>query len=58
MVRWLLEEEAATPVAARVPVPEALVLSRDQQSFVFLVAGILPPAVMVLVGMLLWWRRR
>lgn len=58
MARWLLAEGETTPVAARIPVPEALILSRDQQAFVFLVAGALPPAVMMLVGLLLWWRRR
>jgi hypothetical protein len=58
MLRWLVAEDATTPVASRIPVPEALILTPRQQGRVFVLAALLAPAVMGMIGVVLWWRRR
>lgn len=58
MVRWLAREERASAVPTRIPVPSMILLSNAQMKAIFLVIELLLPLSVVLVGALVWWRRR
>ncbi|MBI3628023.1 MAG: Gldg family protein [Candidatus Rokubacteria bacterium] len=58
MVRWLVREERATAVASRIPVPPMVLLTKRQMQRIFLTVEILLPLGVVLVGAVVWWRRR
>ncbi|NLD67578.1 MAG: GldG family protein [Limnobacter sp.] len=58
MTRWLLREERLTTVATRIPVPPMIVLTNPQMQAIFVLIVIALPMIAVLLGMLVWWRRR
>jgi ABC-type uncharacterized transport system len=58
MVRWLAREEHAPSVAARIPVPPLVLLTKRQMQQIFLSVEILLPLGVVLCGAVVWWRRR
>jgi len=58
MVRWLVREEDETAIAARVRVPPLILLTKSQMQGVFIVIEVLLPLSIVLLGALVWWRRR
>ncbi|MEO8039455.1 MAG: GldG family protein [Betaproteobacteria bacterium] len=58
MVRWLVHEEANTPVASRIPVPAMILLTRGQMQVVFLLVEVLLPLLVIVIGGIIWWRRR
>ncbi|MDO9707116.1 GldG family protein [Paracraurococcus lichenis] len=57
-VRWLAREERTTAVATRIPVPPLIALTGRQLTAVFVIAVLLMPLSVVLLGVLVWWRRR
>jgi hypothetical protein len=58
MVRWLLRDEHAVPIASRIPAPSQVLLTKAQMQGVFLVNVVLLPLSMIVLGSLVWWRRR
>jgi ABC-type uncharacterized transport system involved in gliding motility auxiliary subunit len=58
MVRWLVREEHATPIASRIPVPSLILLTTRQMQGIFLVIVVIVPFAVVALGSLVWWRRR
>jgi hypothetical protein len=58
MVRWLVREEHATPIASRIPVPSLILLTKRQMQGIFLVIVVMVPFAVVALGSLVWWRRR
>jgi len=58
MVRWLVREERAPSVAARIPVPPLVLLTKHQMQQIFLVVEVLLPLSVILWGAVIWWRRR
>lgn len=58
LVRWLAREEALIAVPQRVPVPALVLLTEDQLRMLYLVVVGLLPLSSILVGVLVWWRRR
>ena len=58
MVRWLAREEALTAVNARVAAPPLVLLTAGQMQTVYLITTLLLPLLAVLVGLLVWWKRR
>lgn len=58
MVRWLLREEQAVPIASRIPAPSRVLLTKAQMQGVFLVIVVLLPLSMIALGGFVWWRRR
>ena len=58
MVRWLAREERAPKVRAGVPVPPLVLLTRQQMKTIFLAVELLLPLGVIVVGALVWWRRR
>lgn len=58
MVRWLLRDEQAVRVASRIPAPARVLLTKAQMQGVFLVIVVLLPLSMVVLGSIVWWRRR
>jgi hypothetical protein len=58
MVRWLLRDEQAVPIASRIPAPPQILLTKGQMQAVFLVTVVLLPLSMAALGGLVWWRRR
>ncbi|MGI9523316.1 MAG: GldG family protein [Hyphomicrobiaceae bacterium] len=58
MVRWLAREENETAIASRVRVPALILLTNRQMQTVFLFIEILLPLSIILLGGLIWWRRR
>jgi hypothetical protein len=58
MVRWLVREEHATPIASRIPVPSLILLTKRQMQGIFLVIVVMLPLAVVGLGGLVWWRRR
>lgn len=57
MVRWLLREDARPAIASRIPVPPVLMLTKQQMQRVFVLVEILLPALVALLGAVVWWRR-
>ena len=58
MVRWLAREEQGTAVRPRIPVPPMILLSAAQTRAVFLSIVVLLPLTVVVLGCIVWWRRR
>jgi len=58
MVRWLVHEEHTPAVAARMPVPPLVLLTKAQMQRIFLVIEVLLPLGVVATGAVVWWRRR
>ncbi|MGI9423965.1 MAG: GldG family protein [Hyphomicrobiaceae bacterium] len=58
MVRWLAREENETAIASRVQVPALILLTNSQMRMIFLIIEVLLPLSVVLLGGLIWWRRR
>ena len=58
MVRWLLREDHRPAIASRIPLPPVLILTKPQMQWVFAVVEVLLPALVGLLGVLVWWRRR
>jgi ABC-type uncharacterized transport system involved in gliding motility auxiliary subunit len=58
MVRWLLRDEQSVPIASRIPAPPHVLLTKPQMQSVFLFIVVLLPLSMVVLGSLVWWRRR
>jgi hypothetical protein len=58
MVRWLVREEHAPSVAARIPVPPLVLLTKRQMQQIFFVVEVFLPLGVVLCGTIVWWRRR
>jgi ABC-type uncharacterized transport system involved in gliding motility auxiliary subunit len=56
--RWLAREERTTAVAARVPVPPLIALTRRQSNAVFFLVVVALPLLVVALGCVVWWRRR
>ena len=58
MVRWLVREERTPKVRASVPVPPMVLLTTRQMQRIFTTLEILLPLSVVVVGAVVWWRRR
>lgn len=58
MVRWLAREEQGTAVRPRIPVPPTILLSAAQTRTAFLAIVVLLPLTVVILGCVVWWRRR
>ncbi len=58
MTRWLVHEEAAPTVASRIPVPPLVLLTKREMQHIFLGVEVFLPLGVVLVGAVIWWRRR
>jgi hypothetical protein len=58
MVRWLVREEHATPIASRIRVPLLILLTKAQMQGIFLIIALLLPLAVIALGGLVWWRRR
>jgi len=58
MVRWLVREERTPKVRASVPVPPMVLLTTRQMQRIFTAIEILLPLSVVVVGAVVWWRRR
>lgn len=57
-VRWLVREERSTSIAARIPVPSLILLTNQQMQRIFLILVVLLPLAVLVLGGLIWWRRR
>ncbi len=58
MVRWLVREEKAAPIASRIAAPPLVLLTKSQMQVIFALVGVLLPLVVVAFGAAVWWRRR
>ena len=57
-VNWLAEEETLISIRPKPPAQHSLILTRPQSNFIFVVTTILIPALVLLLGGVIWWRRR
>ena len=57
-VRWLAREERGTAVRTRIPVPPMILLTAGQTQAIFIGIVVLLPLGVILIGCLVWWRRR
>jgi ABC-type uncharacterized transport system involved in gliding motility auxiliary subunit len=57
-VRWLTREEQGTTVATRIPVPPTILLTGAQSRTILISLVVLLPLAVVMLGSLVWWRRR
>ena len=58
MIRWLIREERSPAVASRIPVPPLMLLTKPQMQQIFLVTEVLLPLSVLVLGAIIWWRRR
>ncbi len=58
MIRWLVGEERSAAIASRIPVPPSVNLTREQMRNVFLLVEVFLPLSLLLLGGIVWWRRR
>jgi ABC-type uncharacterized transport system len=58
MVRWLLRDEHAVPIASRIPAPSLVLLTKPQMQSVLLIIVVLLPLSIIVLGSCVWWRRR
>jgi hypothetical protein len=58
MVRWLAREERIAVVPTRIPVPPMIALTQAQMKTLFIAVEVALPLAVVLLGGVVWWRRR
>lgn len=58
MIRWLVREEHTPAVASRIPVPPLILLTKPQMRQIFLLAELLLPLGVLVLGALVWWKNR
>jgi hypothetical protein len=58
MVRWLVREDRSPAVASRIPVPPLMLLTKPQMRQIFLVTEVLLPLGALVIGAIVWWKRR
>lgn len=58
MVRWLAGDEAATAVTPQKLSLERITLTREQMRNIFILVELILPLSLVLMGGIVWWRRR
>lgn len=58
MVRWLVREEKAVPIASRIAAPPLVLLTKSQMQLIFALVELLLPLAVVAIGAAMWWRRR
>jgi ABC-type uncharacterized transport system involved in gliding motility auxiliary subunit len=58
MVRWAVHEDQTPAVAIRMPVPPLVLLTKSQMQRIFLFIEVLLPLSVIVVGTVVWWRRR
>jgi hypothetical protein len=58
MVRWLAGDEAATAVRPQKLSLERITLTREQMRNIFILVELILPLSLILMGGLVWWRRR
>ncbi len=58
MIRWLIHAERSPAVASRIPVPQLLLLTKPQMQQIFLLTEVLLPLGVLVIGAVVWWRRR
>jgi hypothetical protein len=58
MIRWLLREERSPAVASRIPVPPLVLLTKPQMQQIFLLTEVLLPLGVLIIGAVVWWKRR
>lgn len=57
-MRWLAREDGQTRIRPGLPVPAMVLLTTRQMQRIFLLVEVLLPLSVVLVGAVVWWRRR
>lgn len=57
-MRWLVREDSQTRLRPAMPVPAMVLLTKRQMQSIFLAVEVLMPLAVVLVGGVVWWRRR
>ena len=57
-IRWLAREDQQPRLRPAMPVPAMVLLSKRQMQAIFLVVEVLLPLSAVVVGGVVWWRRR
>jgi ABC-2 type transport system permease protein len=58
MIRWLAGDEAATAVTPQKLSLERITLTREQMRNIFILVELILPLSLVLMGGIVWWRRR
>ncbi|HKW92940.1 MAG TPA: Gldg family protein [Methylomirabilota bacterium] len=58
MVRWAVREDHTPSVSVRMPVPPLVLLTKSQMQRIFLGIEVLLPLSVMMVGAIVWWRRR
>jgi len=58
ILRWLVREERTSAVTVRMPVPPLVLLTKSQMQRIFLIIEVLLPLSVVVMGAVVWWRRR
>jgi ABC-type uncharacterized transport system involved in gliding motility auxiliary subunit len=57
-IRWLVREERPPAVTAHIPVPPLVLLTKRQMQQIFLLTEVLPPLSVLVLGVIVWWKRR
>jgi len=57
-INWLSEEETLISIRPKPPAQHSLILTRPQSNFIFVVTTILIPTLVLILGGVIWWRRR
>ncbi len=57
-INWLAEEETLISIRPKPQAQHSLILTRPQSNFIFVVATVLIPALVLMIGGVIWWRRR
>lgn len=58
MLRWVMGEEGTPSARPRIPALPLIVLTKRQMQGIFLVVELLLPLAVIVVGSLVWWKRR
>jgi hypothetical protein len=58
MIRWLLREDRSPAIRPAIAVPPLVLLTRNQMRGIFLGVEVLLPLAAVVIGAVVWWKRR
>lgn len=57
-VNWLAEDEGLISIRAKMPSQKQIFLTGTEESFVFYSSAVFLPLAVIIVGAIVWWRRR